>query len=109
MSRLATSATGMQGQLRTEDGREPVSPGREGEADDAVEAVVVGDRQRRQPEARRLRHQLLWMARPVEEREIRVAVQLRVLAHPAHRIEQTFDRQLLTGHACAGRRGGSEV
>ena len=53
-------------------------PGRLGEAHHAVEAVVVGDGQRLQPEAHRLLGQLLGVAGPVEEAEGGVAVQLGV-------------------------------
>ena len=63
-----------------EDGREPVVGGGEGEADHAVEAVVVGDGQGGEPEARRLLGQLLGVAGPVEEREVGVAVELGVAA-----------------------------
>ena len=67
---------------------------REREADRAVEAVVVGDGQRRQPEARRFHRQLLGVAGAVEEGEVGVAVQLGVArpvaAHP-DRIEHVFD------------------
>ena len=54
-----------------------------GEAHHAVEPVVVGDRERGQPEPRRFLDQLLGMARPVEEREIRMTVQLGVRVHAA--------------------------
>src|SRR6202030_4745798 len=48
------------------------------EAHDTVEAVVIGDRERTQTEARRFFGQLLGMAGAVEKGEIRMAVQLRV-------------------------------
>ena len=83
-------------QLGAEDGGEADGLGRHGEADDAVEAVVVGDGQRREPEARRFVDQLLGMARTVEEGEVRVAVQLGVHRDP-DRIEQVFDRQVGPG------------
>ena len=47
-----------------------------GEAHHAVEPVVIGERERGQPEPRRFFDQLFGMARPVEEREIRMTVQL---------------------------------
>ena len=67
-----------EGQLRAEHRRQPERAGRLREPHDAVEAVVVGDRERGQAEARRFFGQLLGMARAVEEREVRMAVQLRV-------------------------------
>ena len=48
---------------------------------DAREAVAVGDGQRRDPEARGLREQLLAGARPAQERKMRRHLQLGV-AHP---------------------------
>ncbi len=71
--------------LGPEDRRQPARPRRIGEADHAVEAVVVGQRQRGQPEPVRLGHQLLRVAAAVEEAEPRVRVQLGVLSHRAPR------------------------
>ena len=68
----------VEGELGPEDGGDLERLGRLGEADDAVEAVVVGDGERGQAESRRLLHQLLGVRRPVEEAEVRVAVQLGV-------------------------------
>ena len=68
-----------QGELGAEDGGETERPGRLGEAHDPVEPVVVGDRERGQPQARGLLDQLLGMARSVEKGEVRVAVQLGVI------------------------------
>ena len=65
-------------QLGPEHGRHPHGPGRLREADDAVEPVVVGDGQRLEAEARGLLGQLLGVTGPVEEAEVRVAVQLGV-------------------------------
>ena len=65
-------------QLRAEHGGHADGPGRLGEADHAVEPVVVGDGQRLQPEAGRLLGQLLRVAGPVEEAEGGVAVELGV-------------------------------
>ena len=48
------------------------------EAHHAVEAVVVGQRERVEPEPRGFLRELFGMARTVEEAEVRVAVQLRV-------------------------------
>ena len=67
-----------EGQLGAEDGREIDGAGGFREADHAVEAVVIGDRQRGEPEPGGFLGQLLGMARPVEEREVRMAVQLGV-------------------------------
>ena len=47
-----------------------------GEPHHAVEPVVIGERERGQPEPRRFFDQLFGMARTVEEREIRMTVQL---------------------------------
>ncbi len=47
-----------------------------GEADGAVKAVVVGEGQGRLPEFGRPGHQLLDAAAPVQEREVRVDVQV---------------------------------
>ena len=65
-------------QLRAEHGGHAHGPSRLGEAHHAVEAVVVGDGQRLQPEPGRLLGQLLGVAGPVEEAEGGVAVQLGV-------------------------------
>ena len=67
-----------QGELGTEDGREPEGPGRLGEAHHAVEAVVIADGQRLEPQPDRLGGQLLGMGGPVQEGEVGVAVQFRV-------------------------------
>ena len=64
--------------LGAEDGRQPAGARRLGEPHHAVEAVMVGQRQRVQPEPVRLGHQLLGIAAPVEEAEARVRVQLGV-------------------------------
>jgi hypothetical protein len=63
-------------QLGPEHGGHAHGPGRLGEADHAVEPVVVGDGQRLEAEAGGLLGQLLGVAGPVEEAEVRVAVQL---------------------------------
>jgi hypothetical protein len=58
-----------------------MEPGRLGcrdEADRAVEPAVVGDREAGQPELDRPLDQLIGCRRPVEEREIRVAVEFGV-------------------------------
>ncbi len=67
-----------QGQLGAEDGGQPVGPGRLGEADHAVEPVVVGEGQGLQPQADGLLGQLLGVGGPVQEAEVGVAVQLRI-------------------------------
>ena len=81
VSRLAVSATSKEGELAAEDGRETMVAGSQREADRAVETVVVGDRQCREAEPRRLHRQVLGVARAVEEGEIGVAVELRVADH----------------------------
>ena len=65
-------------ELRTEHRRQTERACRLCEPHDAVEAIVIGERERREPEARGLLGQLLGMTRAVEEREIRMAVQLRI-------------------------------
>ena len=60
-------------------------PGRLGEADDAVEAVVVGEGEGLEAEAGRLLGQLLGVAGAVEEAEVRVAVELGVGHRPPGR------------------------
>ena len=64
--------------LGAEHGRQADRLGRLGEADHPVEAVVIRDRQRLQAEPGGLGRQLLGMRGPVEEREVRVTVQLGV-------------------------------
>ena len=61
-----------------EDRRQLEGSGRLGEADDAVEAVVVADGERFESESGGLGHQFLRVGRPVEEREVGVAVQFGV-------------------------------
>ena len=56
----------------------PTAAGRLGEADDPVEAVVIGDGQRLEAQPGGLGGQLLGVRRAVEEREVGVAVQLGV-------------------------------
>ena len=51
------------------------------ELERAVDAVVVGESERRVAELRRSRDELLWMRGAVEERVRRVAVELDVAAH----------------------------
>ena len=64
--------------LGAEHGGQPHRPCRLGEADDAVEAVVVGEGQSLQTQTMGFLHQLLGVRRAVEEGEVAVAVQLRV-------------------------------
>ncbi len=66
------------GELGAEDRGEPEGPGGLGEADHAVEAVVVGQGQCGQAEPDRLGGQLLGMAGAVEEGEVGVGVQFGV-------------------------------
>ena len=68
--------------LGAEHGGQANGAGRFGEAHDAVEAVVIGERQRLQTQARRFLGQLLGVRGTVEEREVAVAVQLRVRHAP---------------------------
>ena len=68
-----------EGQLGAEDGGQPQCPGGLTEADHAVHAVVVGHGQRAQPEPGRLLGQLLGLAGAVEEAEVGVAVQFRIV------------------------------
>ena len=87
-------------ELGAEHGGKTGGAGGEGEAHHAVEAVVVGDGEGGQAQPGGLVGQLLGMAGAVEEREVRVAVQLRVatghwrplLLGAAHHIERTFDQ-----------------
>ena len=65
---------GREGQLDTEHGGYIEDPRRLGEADGAVETVMVGEGQGRQAESGGLGHQLLGVAGAVEEREIGVHV-----------------------------------
>ncbi len=66
------------GELCAEHGGQAEGPGRLGEADHAVEAVVIGQGERGQTETHRLRGQFLGMARTVEEGEVGVCVELGV-------------------------------
>ena len=70
--------SGRERDLGTEHRRQPDRPGRLGEADDAVEAVVVGDGEGVEPEPGSLGGQLLGVRGPVEEGEVGVAVELGV-------------------------------
>ena len=72
-----------EGQLGAEDGGQTDRACRLGETHHAVEAVVVGDREAGQAEPVGLLGQLLGVARAVEERKIRMAVQLRI-TRPDH-------------------------
>ena len=69
---------GRERDLGAEHGRHPDGAGCLGEADDAVEAVVVGQGEGIEAEAGGLGGQLLGVRRPVEEGEVGVAVQLGV-------------------------------
>ena len=71
---------GDQSELGSEDGGQPHGPGRLGETDHPVEAVVIGEGEGAQPEPGRLGHQLLGVRGAVEEAEVGVAVQLGVAA-----------------------------
>ena len=67
-----------EGELGAEDRPHAERAGRLGEPDDAVEPVVVGERERLEPEPGRLLGELLRLARAVEEAERGVGVQLGV-------------------------------
>ena len=78
-----------------------------GEAHDAVEAVVVGDRERVQAEPLGLFGQLFGRGGPVEERERRVRVQLGVRDRPrraARSSARRTDRACATTPGCRRRR-----
>ena len=77
-SHPARAPAGRQRDLGAEHGGQADGAGGLGEADDAVKAIVIGDRQRLQPEAVGLLGQLLGVRCPVEEGEVAVAVQLGV-------------------------------
>ena len=70
--------TRRQRDLGAEHRRHPDGPGRFGEADDTVEAVVVGEGEGLQAEPGRLGGQLLGVRGAVQEGEVGVAVQLGV-------------------------------
>ncbi len=74
------SRGGDQGELGSEDGGEPDGPGRLGEADHPVQAVVIGEGQGAEPEPGGLGHQLLGVGGTIEEAEVGVAVQFGVAA-----------------------------
>jgi hypothetical protein len=58
------------------------------ELERAVDAVVVGERERLVAELRRLNRELLRQRRPVEERVRRVGMQLDVRQNPPPRTEE---------------------
>ena len=78
VTRCSGDEAGRERDLGAEHGRHPDGAGRLGEADDAVEAVVVGQGEGLEAEAGGLGGQLLGVRRPVEEGEVGVAVQLGV-------------------------------
>ena len=80
---------GPERQLRPEHRGHVQRARRLGEAHHPVETVVVGERETAEPQPRRLLHQLVRMAGAVEEREVGVAVQLRV--HATEGSERLFD------------------
>jgi hypothetical protein len=89
-------------ELGPEDRFQLVLPGGLGEADHTIEPVVIGDRQRIEPEPVGLLGQLLGLARAVEEAEIGVAVQLGV----GDLAMSPFDRLALIFGAAPGEAGG---
>ncbi len=86
-----------QGDLGSEDGGQAHLPSCFGEADDSVEAVVVGDGQRLEAEAGGLLDEDLGRAGPVEEAEVGVAVQLGV----GHRALVAHEGRGFVGRALA--------
>ena len=68
----------MQRYLSTEDGWQTVDAGGFGKADDAVETVVIGDRKTGQSEPNCFLDKFFRMRRPIEKREVRMAMQLRI-------------------------------
>jgi len=69
---------GAEGELGPEHRRQPHHPGRLGEADHAVVAVVIGEGERLEAQAVGFLDQLLRVGGPVQEAEVGVAVQLGV-------------------------------
>ena len=67
-----------EGELGAEHRRQADRARRLREANDTVEAVVVGECEGFETESRRFLHELFRMAGAVEKAEVRVAVQLRV-------------------------------
>ncbi len=102
-------------QLGTEDRRQPDLARSLGEADDAVQPVVVGQGERAQPEALGLVREVLGLAGAVEKAERRVCVQLGVGALGAartpcalsHRAHPGARRRRAGRAARPGRRRGS--
>jgi hypothetical protein len=66
--------------LQADDRTQPRFLGRRHEADRAVEALVIGQREGRQAKFDRSGHQVLGGRGTVEEREVRVAVEFGVRA-----------------------------
>ncbi len=93
-----------EGELGAEHGAQTEGPGRLGEADHPVAAVVVGDGQGLEAEPGRLDGQLLGMRGAVEEAEVGVAVQLGV-GHQAGVGPPLDRRRPRRGRACATRPG----
>ena len=87
---LLGGEAGGQGDLGAEHRRQPDGAGRLGEADDPVEAVVIGDGEGVEAQSGRLGGQLLRVRRAVEEREVGVAVELGV-GHSALPLPETVD------------------
>jgi hypothetical protein len=77
--------------LDPEDRPQPDLLARRRRADDPVEALVIGDAEPGQAELDRPLGQLVRRRRAVEEREVRVAVELRVGRHEPARIEHLFE------------------
>ena len=93
-----------QGELGAEHGGQAERPGRHREPDRPVEAVVVGERQRRQAEPDRLGGQLLGVAGAVEEGEVGVGVELGVGHRRSGRLSRRSPRPT-TGRARPGGGG----
>ena len=92
---LVVAEAGRERDLGAEHRRQADGAGGLGEAHDAVEAVVVGERERLEPEPGRLGDQFLGVRGAVEEREVGVAVQLGVRHRAGHAGEAGLERLAL--------------
>ena len=89
--------------LGAEGDGEPARPGRLGEADDAIKAMVVCQGQGTKTEATRFGDQLLGITCAIEEAEARMSVQLRVRGLTFNRTKPpstTFPARLRAGTPC---------
>ncbi len=85
----------LEGEFRPAQRRERRPDRRFGEPDGAVEPVPIGERDPAQPQAAPLLDELLRVRRPLEEAEVRPAVEFGILGRSGHRtpslLEHTFD------------------